>query len=158
MLFPIRDDNPRLRFPVVTLLLIAATSSCSFTSCSGWRPQRERLLVLAGGAIPYEIVNWVDIGRAICCRCPGSIFTSMFLHGGWMHLIGNMWFLWIFGDNVEERLGTIRFVIFYLIVGTAGALAQVFSSPASTVPDDRRVRRDRGRPGRLSDAVSAREW
>jgi membrane associated rhomboid family serine protease len=62
------------------------------------------------------------------------IFTSMFLHGGWMHLIGNMWFLWIFGDNVEERLGTIRFVIFYFVVGVAGALAQAFALPGSRAP------------------------
>ena len=91
--------------------------------------------MLAGGAIPYEIVNWVDIGPRNLLPLPGSIFTSMFLHGGWMHLIGNMWFLWIFGDNVEERLGTIRFVIFYLLVGTVGrAGAGASARPASTMP------------------------
>ncbi len=58
----------------------------------------------------------------------------MFLHGGWLHLIGNMWFLWIFGDNIEERLGTIRYVLFYLLSGTIGALAQSYSLPASTTP------------------------
>ena len=70
-----------------------------------------------------------------------------------------MWFLWIFGDNVEERLGTIRFVIFYLVVGTVGALAQVLQLARVDGADDRRVGRDRGRAGRLRDAVSrARRW
>ena len=93
------------RFPAVTLLLIAANVvaflfELSLTSAA------QRLLVLAGGAIPYEIVNWVDIGAAQPAAAgPGRSVTSMFLHGGWMHLLGNMWFLWIFGDNVEERLG-----------------------------------------------------
>jgi membrane associated rhomboid family serine protease len=134
VLFPIRDHNPRLRFPVVTLLLIAANVVVFLYQRFFLGPNGERLLVLAGGAIPYEIVNWVDIKPANLLPLPGSIFTSMFLHGGWMHLIGNMWFLWIFGDNVEERLGTIRFIFFYVLVGVVGALAQVFSSPASTVP------------------------
>jgi membrane associated rhomboid family serine protease len=58
----------------------------------------------------------------------------MFLHGGWMHLIGNMWFLWLFGDNVEDALGPARYVIFYFAVGTVGALAQIFAMPTSTVP------------------------
>jgi membrane associated rhomboid family serine protease len=93
-----------------------------------------RALVLRGGAIPYEIANWVDIRPRNLLPLPGSIFTSMFLHGGWMHLIGNMWFLMIFGDNVEERLGSLRYLFFYLLVGVVGALAQVFSSPHATVP------------------------
>jgi len=133
VLFPLRDHNPRTRFPAVTLLLIAA-NVVAFLFELSLEPHARNLLVLKGGAIPYEIVNWVDIRPADLLPLPGSIFTSMFLHGGWMHLIGNMWFLWIFGDNVEERLGTIRFVIFYLIVGTAGALAQAFSLPSSMAP------------------------
>jgi rhomboid family protein len=118
---------------VVTLLLIAANVIVFLYE---WTlgPKQQQLLVLRGGAIPYEIVNWVDIVPRDLLPLPGSILTSMFLHGGWMHLIGNMWFLWIFGDNVEERLGTVRFIIFYLIVGAVGALAQAFSSPSSTIP------------------------
>jgi membrane associated rhomboid family serine protease len=159
VLFPLRDHNPRLRFPVVTLLLIAANVLVFFFQHDVLRrlglalatkqtlaeraardvaeralDQGERLLVLAGGAIPYEIVNWVDTHPANLLPLPGSILTSMFLHGGWLHLIGNMWFLWIFGDNVEDRLGRIRYVFFYLLAGVVGALAQIFSSPASKVP------------------------
>jgi rhomboid family protein len=63
-----------------------------------------------------------------------TIFTSMFMHGSWMHIIGNMWFLWIFGDNIEESMGPIRFIFFYLICGVAAAGAQILASPSSTAP------------------------
>ena len=153
MLFPLRDHNPRLRFPLVTLVLIAVNVIVFVYQHDAFQrfgdllhisrldkgaekalDNAEQLLVLAGGAIPYEIAYWVDIPPRNLLPLPGSIFTSMFLHGSWMHLIGNMWFLWIFGDNVEERLGRIRFIIFYLLAGVVGALAQIFSSPDSKVP------------------------
>jgi rhomboid family protein len=133
VLFPLRDHNPRTRFPAVTLLLIAA-NVVAFVFEWSLDMRSQHLLVLAGGAIPYEIVNWIDIAPRNLLPLPGSIFTSMFLHGGWMHVIGNMWFLWIFGDNVEERLGTIRFILFYVVVGVVGALAQCYSMPSSTTP------------------------
>ena len=79
----------------------------------------------------------------------------MFLHGGWLHFLGNMLYLWIFGDNVEDRLGHVRFVVFYLFCGAAAALAHVYMNPTSTIPDDWRERRDRRRDGRLFRAVSA---
>ena len=122
---------------MVTVLLIAANFIVFFYELYVGRtlgPRALQQLVLSGGAIPYEIANWVDIGPRDLLPLPGSIFTSMFLHGGWMHLIGNMWFLWIFGDNVEERLGIVRYIFFYLLVGVAGALAQVFSLPSSPAP------------------------
>ena len=90
--------------------------------------------MLAAGAIPYEIVNHVDLAPRDLLPVPGSIWTSMFLHGGWMHLIGNMWFLWLFGDNVEEALGSLRYLLFYFLVGTVGALTQSYSLPSSTAP------------------------
>jgi len=115
-------------------VLLIAANFVAFLYELSLSPGGYERLVLSGGAIPYEIANWVDIRPRDLLPLPGSIFTSMFLHGGWMHLIGNMWFLWIFGDNVEERLGTIRYIIFYFVVGVAGALAQVFSLPSSTAP------------------------
>ena len=133
MFIPLRDHNPRLRFPAVTLLLIGINAVAWLYEISLGERARAAL-VLAGGAIPYEIVNHVDIGPRNLLPVPGSILTSMFLHGGWMHLIGNMWFLWIFGDNIEETLGTIRYVLFYLLTGTVGALAQSYSMPDSLVP------------------------
>src|SRR5687768_18145771 len=63
-----------------------------------------------------------------------TVLTSMFLHGGWMHLIGNMWFLWIFGNNVEDSMGHLRFIVFYLLCGLGAAGAQVLASPASPIP------------------------
>jgi membrane associated rhomboid family serine protease len=71
----------------------------------------------------------VDAGRA-----PQHILTSMFLHGSWMHILGNMWFLWLFGNNVEDSMGRVRFVVFYLVCGVAAAAAQVITSPGSIVP------------------------
>jgi membrane associated rhomboid family serine protease len=65
---------------------------------------------------------------------PFTIFTSMFMHGGWLHIVGNMWFLWIFGDNVEDAMGPVKFLIFYLVCGVAAAMAQVLSSPGSAIP------------------------
>jgi membrane associated rhomboid family serine protease len=93
-----------------------------------------KLLVERAGAIPIEIVNMVDVRPRDVLPVPGSILTSMFLHGGWLHLIGNMWFLWLFGDNVEEAMGRARYVLFYFLVGTVAALAQCFSLPDSRAP------------------------
>jgi membrane associated rhomboid family serine protease len=133
VLFPIRDHNPRTRFPAVTLLLIAANVVVFFFE---WQldGRAQRLLTLQAGAIPYEIVNHIDVGPRDFLPVPGSLWTSLFLHGGWLHLIGNMWFLWLFGDNVEEAMGSIRYAIFYLLVGTVGALAQSYARPDSMVP------------------------
>ncbi|HXJ20428.1 MAG TPA: rhomboid family intramembrane serine protease [Polyangia bacterium] len=133
MFLPLRDDRPRTRFPAATLLLIAA-NTIVFLYQILLTPQGQRLLVLEAGAIPYEIVNHVDIRPRNLLPLPGSIWTSMFLHGGSLHLIGNMWFLWVFGDNVEEAMGSIRYLLFYFLVGTVGALAQCYAMPDSTAP------------------------
>jgi len=130
---PLRDDNPRTRFPAATLLLIAA-NAVAFLFQLSLTGRGQKLLALEAGAIPYEIVNRIDIGPRDLLPVPGSIWTSMFLHGGWGHLIGNMWFLWVFGDNVEEAMGSIRYLIFYFLVGTVGALSQCYAMPDSTAP------------------------
>jgi membrane associated rhomboid family serine protease len=133
VLIPLRDHNPRQRAPVVTVSLIVV-NLVVFLYESFLTPGLQKLLILSGGAIPIEIVNLVDIPPRNLLPVPGSILTSMFLHGGWAHLIGNMWFLWIFGDNVEEALGRVRYLLFYFLVGTVGALAQCFTMPQSTAP------------------------
>jgi membrane associated rhomboid family serine protease len=144
-LFPISDDNPRARFPLATVTLIGmnlfvwiavqglgstqmlAESLCHYALIPG------ELLGRAGaGAV-------IPLGEDLVCRLDGtsrptSLFSSMFMHGGWFHLLGNMWFLWIFGDNVEDAMGPVRFVIFYLLCGLAAALAQIASNPSSLVP------------------------
>ncbi len=133
MLIPIRDHNPRVRFPLVTAALIVL-NTLVFIYELNLPPLQQKLLVLTAGAIPFEIVNRIDLPPANWLPVPGSIWTSLFLHGGWLHLIGNMWFLWIFGDNVEEALGRFRYVIFYVVVGTVAALAQCFAMPNSVAP------------------------
>ena len=132
VLIPLRDHNPHSRFPAVTLLIIGANVVA--WCYEFWGAADLENLIKAAGAIPYEIVHHVDLEPRNVFPLPGSLWTSMFLHGGWLHLIGNMWFLWIFGDNIEYALGSVRYVVFYLIVGTAGALAQCFSMPSSVVP------------------------
>ena len=102
----------------MTVLLIAVNAVVYLYEW--FNPEGQRLLWLQGGAIPYEIVNWVDLAPRNLLPLPGSIFTSMFLHGGWLHLLGNMLYLWIFGDNVEERLGHLRYLLFYLAAGVFG--------------------------------------
>jgi membrane associated rhomboid family serine protease len=133
LLIPLRDRIPRARFPIVTLLIVVANLLVFLYELS-LDPRAQQYLVLAAGAIPYEIVHRVDLRPPDLFPLPGSIWTSMFLHGGWMHLIGNMWFLWLFGDNVEDALGSLRYLIFYFVVGTVGALAQIFAMPDSTAP------------------------
>jgi membrane associated rhomboid family serine protease len=131
---PLRDDNPRTRFPAVTLLLIAANVVAFLFVVFTLDAGGQKMLALQAGAIPYEIVHRVDIYPRDLLPVPGSIWTSMFLHGGWAHLIGNMWFLWVFGDNVEEAMGSIRYLLFYFLVGTVGALAQCYAMPDSRFP------------------------
>ena len=118
----------------MTALLIAANALVFVYSHLLLTQRGEELFSLMTGAIPYEIVSGIDVYPRDLVPLPFTILTSMFVHAGWMHLIGNMWFLWLFGDNVEEALGPFRYVLFYLLAGTIGALAQIFAMPGSHVP------------------------
>ena len=123
-MFPVGDDNSQRRnFPVVTPALIGINVLVF-------------LAELAGG--DQFIANWAFIPSRFSEE-PGAnavtIFSAMFMHGGWMHLFGNMLFLWIFGDNVEDRLGPIKFLIFYLLAGIAATFAQYVYSPESGIPN-----------------------
>ena len=133
MLIPLRDHNPRTRAPVVTVSLIVVNAIVFLYELT-LGDNQLKLLIERAGAIPIEIVNMVDVRPRDVLPVPGSILTSMFLHGGWLHLIGNMWFLWLFGDNVEEAMGRGRYVLFYFVVGTVAALAQAFSGRGSRDP------------------------
>jgi membrane associated rhomboid family serine protease len=125
-MFPIRDHNPSTRTPVVTYGLIAA-NGIVFLSYVGLFDDPARL-----GAF---LAEWAAIpARLAAGEGYATLLTSMFLHGGWLHLLGNMLFLWIFGDNLEEAFGHARFLLFYLGCGVAAALAQVLPDPGSTVP------------------------
>jgi membrane associated rhomboid family serine protease len=133
---PLRDANPTRRTPVVTLGLIIACFAVfavelSVTASGGDEALGE--FFVAWGAVPVLITAAIDAGDWASAAIRG-IFGSMFLHGGWLHLLGNMLFLWIFGNNIEDRLGRIPFLVFYLAGGIIAALTQVFISPQSDVP------------------------
>jgi membrane associated rhomboid family serine protease len=134
LVLPIRDHTPRTRFPVVTLALVAVNAFVYLFGLVALDEPARRALVEMAGAIPYEIANKVDLPPRDLLPLPGSIWTAMFLHGGILHLVGNMWFLWLFGDNVEDALGRVRYLLFYFFAGTVGAVAQILSMPDSTVP------------------------
>ena len=135
-MIPLRDRNPTRRTAVVTLALILACFGAfavelSITA-SGGDPALGRFFD-RWGAVPADITAALEAGDYFG-RATIGMFTSMFLHGGWLHLLGNMLFLWIFGNNVEDRLGRLPFLIFYLVGGIAAALTQVVIDPQSTVP------------------------
>jgi membrane associated rhomboid family serine protease len=119
-MFPLKDTEPTYSPPVVTIALIVVNLLVFLFEMS-LGPRTRNLFIETYGLVP-------DYFRF------RAILTSMFLHGGWLHVLGNMWFLWIFGDNVEDLLGHAKFLLFYLMCGVAAALGQVFTSPFSTVP------------------------
>src|SRR5579872_3328481 len=121
-MFPIRDTQPSYSKPVVTVLIIVVNLLVFLFEFS-LDPYMLNAFIAHYGLIPDPRYFHVS-----------AIFTSMFVHGGWLHVLGNMWFLWIFGDNIEDILGHEKFLIFYLLCGVAAALTQVFFSPDSRVP------------------------
>lgn len=144
-MIPFHDENETQRTPVVTLALIAtcAVTWLSVQGAGAGLPFLESVCNL--GLIPGELLGSVPVGSGFaiaegvaCVTDPGPqvlhVFTSMFLHGGWMHLIGNMWFLWLFGNNIEDSMSRPRFVAFYLVCGVAAALGQVYAEPDSIIP------------------------
>jgi membrane associated rhomboid family serine protease len=133
---PLRDRNPTRRTPVVTYSLIglcvaAFAVELVITAANG-DAGLERFFE-RWGAVPADITAALESGNYFGQAMLGML-TSMFLHGGWLHLLGNMLFLWIFGNNVEDRIGRIPFLLFYLVGGMAAALSQVVIDPHSTVP------------------------
>jgi membrane associated rhomboid family serine protease len=144
-MFPYRDENETVRTPVITFALIAANALVWFVVQGAGSHPALMASVCNYGLIPGELTlmarpgDGIPLGDGMACiidagRAPQNIFTSMFLHGGWLHLLGNMWFLWLFGNNVEDSMGRFRFIVFYLLCGIGAAFAQVFVNPASMVP------------------------
>ena len=143
-MFPYRDDNPTLATPVITFLLIGLNvAAWVLLQGMGSEPSLSSS-VCELGLIPGEYLNRVPDGTSVpmsptaaCVLGDSAWFTpvsSMFLHGGWFHLIGNMWFLWVFGNNVEDSMGHVRYLVFYLLSGLAAALAQTVVNPSSAIP------------------------
>ena len=134
-MIPIRDDQPRFSTPFVTYFLIAI-NVLIFLMEFALDPASLRGLIYEFGMVPSHVTGLVSGGHAASPAVAlVPVFTSMFLHGSWMHVIGNMWFLWIFGDNVEDYLGHFKYLAFYLVSGVAAALAQIVVNPFSTVPN-----------------------
>ena len=134
MFLPIRDDNPHTVTPYVNYGLIIACVAV-FWWQNGLSERAGELAVFAYGLIPGTLIGKVFLPEYVHrLPAPLTLFTHMFLHGGWMHLIGNMWFLWIFGDNIEASLGHMRYLAFYVICGLAAALGQIMLDPISEIP------------------------
>jgi membrane associated rhomboid family serine protease len=133
-MIPIRDDQPRFSTPYVTYFLIGL-NLVIFLFEASLTPQSFKDLLFQLGMIPANITGVLTGTRGlglIAAFLPA--LTSTFLHGSWMHVIGNMWFLWIFGDNIEDYLGHFQYLLFYLLSGLGAAFAQVILNPHSRVP------------------------
>lgn len=159
-MFPLRDENPTVLTPFVTLAIIFVNIAVWVAvQGAGMSPDILAASVCHYGAIPAEITGSTggSPGVTLDTRLPPCMFggltleailTSMFLHGGWLHLLGNMWFLWLFGNNIEDSMGHLRFLLFYLIAGVIATVAHVLSAPASPIPTV-------GASGAISGAMGA---
>ena len=133
-MIPLHDDNPTDIFPVLTVTFIVL---CIFVFL--WQVSLgqtgNQAAVYSLGVIPAVLLDKVQLPDELVLISPElTVFTSMFMHGGFMHLAGNMLYLWIFGNNVEDAMGHIRFVIFYLLCGIAAVFGQVLQNPDSQIP------------------------
>ena len=131
-MIPIHDLNPRRSPPVVTIALIVANALVFLYELS--LGQRIEGFLMSSAFVPARLWEDGTLSAAAIPGALGSALLSMFLHGGWGHFLGNMLFLWIFGDNVEDRLGHVRYLIFYLLAGYAATFAHAWFSSLSTVP------------------------
>jgi len=155
--FPLRDNIPTRRFPILTVGLIVANVIMFFAfqgsfSLNGMTPEEQNQRIVEYGAIPYEIshpgTGCEAAGEGVVCEGQEgvsgdaepqastwlTILTSMFMHGGLLHIAGNMLFLWIFGNNIEDSMGHGRFILFYLLGGAVALLAQTLAGPNAAVP------------------------
>jgi membrane associated rhomboid family serine protease len=133
---PLGDRNPTRRTPVITRTLIVACIAIFglelWIQLQGGDAALEAF-VREWGAVPAEVTAAIEAGDWLSQAMAG-LLASVFLHGGWLHLLGNMLYLWIFGNNVEDRMGHLTFLLFYLAGGVVAALAQVWIDPDSTIP------------------------
>jgi membrane associated rhomboid family serine protease len=125
---PLKDDNPTRRFPWVTVLLIVANLAVFLFEAS-LAEESLNAFITEWGLVPARLLADPFDPRELL-----TVFSSMFLHGGWLHVLGNMLYLWIFGNNIEDRLGSAGFTLFYLAAGVAAALAQVAAAGPVDIP------------------------
>lgn len=134
MLFPLYDENPTKSIPWVTLLLILVNVLVFAYELSLQSAGKLQQLFQTAALIPYEITNVAKLSSDVPNIGILAMFTSMFMHGSWLHIIGNMWYLWIFGNNVEDTLGHAKYLLFYLLCGIVGGIGHILSQPYSQVP------------------------
>lgn len=142
MLLPLKDLNPTERFPIVTVALIAANVLVFLYELS--LGPHVQTFIASWGAVPYEITRFADITgydpETSVMHGSGpplpqlTLISAMFIHGGWMHIIGNMLYLWIFGNNVEDILGPVKFLFFYFACGLLAGATQILLNAGSTIP------------------------
>ena len=134
-MIPLHDDSPTRRFPAVTVGLIAANVAVFILQLTlpRWGITGNGWYYLLG-VRPFELTHHVDLPPFVWFPGWATLFTSMFVHGGWAHIIFNMWYLWIFGNNVEDAMTRPRYLVFYLACGLAATATQVLASPAAAVP------------------------
>jgi len=144
-MFPLRDENPTVHFPIATVAIIALNIFC-WVVVQGLGTDVALARSLCNfGLVTGDVLGTAPIGasfpltRGLVCVVDQhgdwyTLFTHMFMHGGWLHIVGNLWFLWIFGDNVEDVMGPLRFFVFYLLCGLAAASAQMWSDVDSVAP------------------------
>lgn len=144
-MFPYHDENDTQRTPIITMVVIALCVMAWLLVQGAGSMVPLASSVCNFGLIPGELLGTVPVGTGfpigqdlLCVTDPGAqvsnVVTHMFLHGSWMHLLGNMWFLWLFGNNVEDSMGHVRYLVFYLLSGLAAAAAQTFVNPNSAIP------------------------
>ncbi len=132
-MIPLKDLTARRSFPIVTLLLILA-NVVVFLYQSSLTPRAADVFIMTYAAVPAKIQLALAGRHYTMAQALVPLFTCMFLHGGWLHILGNMWFLWIFGANVEDRMGPIPYLLFYLICGVGSSIAQTLFSWGSRIP------------------------
>jgi membrane associated rhomboid family serine protease len=144
-MFPYRDDNPTVLPPYFTIGIIAINVLAWVLVQGMGTPDALARSVCNLGLVPGELLGTAAPGTSValgpgvfCVVDPtpsyATVLTSMFMHGGWLHLLGNMWFLWIFGNNIEDSMGHLKFVVFYLLCGVAAAFAQIVVDPDAVIP------------------------
>jgi membrane associated rhomboid family serine protease len=144
-MFPLSDDNPRIRPPIATGIIIFLNLLVWAVVQGLGAPDELAKSLCLYGLIPGDLLGTIEPGTrqalsdTLVCQLdgsgnPASMLSSMFMHGGWFHIIGNMWFLWVFGDNVEDVMGPFRFIAFYILCGLAAAGAQIATDLSSTIP------------------------
>lgn len=126
-MIPLRDANPTRKTPLVTYVFVALNALIFVGELFLDGQGQLDSFITQWGVVPIELLS-NPLGEAL------TLLTSMFLHGGWAHLLGNMLYLWVFGDNLEDRMGTIRFIVFYVATGLVATAAQIAINPQSSVP------------------------